>query len=345
MKKKRDNGVIVGIFIFLALFVFVISVFTIGSRKGMFKESMTLNAYFGSVDGVRKGAYVRLSGVEVGIVNAIEITNNNNIKLELKIDKELSRFIRKNSEASIQLEGLVGDKYVAITYGTFDSDPLMDKDTIKTKEPFSLGAILQRAQESVDNATQVTEELSVIFKKVNSGKGTIGKLINDETMYTNLNSATSYVDTTLREAALQLKNMSGSYSKISGSIEKVVVGADSAITTIKTIMDRVKGGEGTIWALFTKNDLYDSLLSVVGTTLKTLDEAKIGASKFAENMEALKHNFLFKGYFEDRGYWDKVTFEKEIDAKIKYLKEKEIEIKKLEVELNKKEKEIKKQIN
>jgi phospholipid/cholesterol/gamma-HCH transport system substrate-binding protein len=311
----------------------------------MFKESISLQAYFNSVDGIRKGAYVRLSGVEVGTVNSIEITNSNKVKLELKIDKEQSRFIRKNSEASIQLEGLVGDKYVALTYGTFDSDALLNQDTIKTKEPFSFGAILQKAQESVDNAASVTRELSNIFAKVNKGKGTIGKLLNDDEMYYNLNSATSYVDTTLREAALQFKQMSLSYSKISTSIEKVVIGADSAITTINDIMERVKSGRGTIWALFTKNDLYDSLLKVVSTSLKTLDEAKTGASKFAENMEALKHNFLFKGYFEDRGYWDKTVFEKELDTKIKLLKDKEIEIKKLEEELNKKEKEIKKQIN
>ena len=343
MKKKRDNGIIVGIFIFLALFVFVIAVFTIGSRKGMFKESITLNAYFGTVDGVRKGAYVRLSGVEVGIVNSIEITNNNNVKLELKIDREHLRFLRKNSEASIQLEGLVGDKYVAVTYGTFNADPLLDKDTIKTKEPFSLGAILQRAQETVDNAATFTNELGNIFTKVNKGKGTIGKLLNDDEMYFNLNSATSYVDTTLREAALQFKQMSLSYTKISTSIEKVVTGADTAIMTIQNIMDKVKEGKGTIWALFTKQDLYDSIMKITNHALVTMEEARLGASKFAENMEALKHNFLFKGYFEDRGYWDKVTFEKELDKKIQYIKEKELEIKRLEEELNKKAKEISKE--
>ncbi len=345
MKKKSDNGIIVGLFIFLALFTFVIAVFTIGGRKGMFKESISLQAYFNSVDGIRKGAYVRLSGVEVGIVNSIEITNNNKVKLELKIDKEQARFVRKNSEASIQLEGLVGDKYVALSYGTFDADPLLDRDTIKTLEPFSLGAILQKAQQSVDNAATFTTELSEIFAKVNKGNGTLGKLLNDDAMYKNLNSATSYVDTTLREAALQFKQISQSYTRLSGSIENVVSGADSAIGTIKDIMDRVKGGKGTIWALFTKQDLYDSLMTVITSTLSTLDEAKIGVNKFSENMEALKHNFLFKGYFEDRGYWDKEAYEKEIDAKIKYMKAKELEIKKLQEELLKKEKEIKKQIN
>ncbi len=345
MSRKKDNGVIVGLFIFLALFVFVIAVFTIGGRKGMFKDSVTLQAYFNTVDGIRKGAYVRLSGVEIGIVNSIEITNNNKVKLELKIDKDLSRFIRKNSEASIQLEGLVGDKYVSLSYGTFDADPLLDQDTIKTLEPFSLGAILQRAQESVDNAALFTKELGDIFGKVNKGKGTIGKLVNDDEMYYNLNSATSYVDTTLREAAMQFKRISESYTRLSGSIEKVVSGADSAITTIKNIMGKVEDGEGTIWALFTKRDLYDSLMTIIKYTTITLDEAKSGVSKFSENMEALKHNFLFKGYFEDRGYWDKAAFETEIDKKLRHLKEKEFEIKRLEEELLKKEKEIKKQIN
>jgi phospholipid/cholesterol/gamma-HCH transport system substrate-binding protein len=342
MKKKKDNGIIVGIFIFLALFIFVIAVFTIGGRKGMFKESLTLYANFNTVDGIRKGAYVRLSGVEIGTVNSIEITSQGKVKLILKVDKELSRFIRKNSEASIQLEGLVGDKYVSITYGSFDYDPILDGDTIKTVEPFSLGAILQKAQESVDNAAIFTNELSQIFAKVNRGHGTLGKLLNDDQMYKSLNSAVNYVDTTLHEAAIQFKLSSESYAKLSGSIEKVVSGADSAITIIKDIMSRVQSGKGTIWALFTKQDLYDSLMIAIKYTLLTLEDARVGVSKFSENMEALKHNFLFKGYFENRGYWDRAAFEKQIDEKIQYLKNKEEEIKKLQKELFEKEKELKK---
>jgi phospholipid/cholesterol/gamma-HCH transport system substrate-binding protein len=309
----------------------------------MFKENMTLNAYFKSSDGVRRGALVKLSGVEIGSVNLVTITLDNNVKIEIKVDKEYSQFLKKDSEASIQVEGIMGDKFISISPGTPQSGLLEENDNINTVEPFNIGTIVQQAQASIDNIASLTEELKIIFESVRAGKGTIGKLITDESMYYNLNSATSYVDTTLREAAAQLRDMSASYTGIITSIDNLVGGADSVITTVNTIMSRIKEGEGTIWALFTKNDLHDSLLRAVGSAVQTLDMAKLGVGKFAENMEALKHNFLFKSYFENRGYWDKADFEKEIDSRLQYLKEREALIKKLEQELLEKEKDIRKQ--
>jgi phospholipid/cholesterol/gamma-HCH transport system substrate-binding protein len=344
MKSKKFNSVWIGLFILMALLAFIAAIFVVGNRRGMFKENMTLNAYFKSSDGVRRGALVKLSGIEIGSVNLVAITPDNNVKIELKVDKEYSQFLRKDSEASIEVEGIMGDKFIAISPGTSQFALLQENDNMSTIEPFSIGTIIQQAQATIDNVEALTEELRLIFEDVRAGKGTIGKLVTDESMYYNLNSATSYVDTTLREAAAQLKNISNSYTGIITSIDNVVGGADSVITTVNTIMSRIKEGEGTIWALFTKNDLHDSLLRAVGSAVQTLDMAGLGVEKFAENMEALKHNFLFKGYFENRGYWDKADFEKEIDNKLQYLKEREALIKKLEQELLEKEKEIKQQI-
>ena len=344
MKSKKNNSVWIGLFIFIALFGFVVAVFVVGNRTGMFRENMTLNAYFKSSDGVRRGGLVKLSGVDIGSVSSVSITANNDVKIELQIDKVYSKFLRKDSEASIEVEGIMGDKFIAISPGTSQYELLQERDNIKTIEPFNIGTIIKQAQASIDNINVLTEDLKIIFEGVRAGKGTVGKLITDETMYDNLNSATRYVDTTLREAAVQLRAISDSYTGIITSIDNVVSGADSVITMVGTIMSRIREGEGTIWALFTKNDLHDSLLRAVGSAVETLELAQVGVTRFAENMEALKHNFLFKGYFENRGYWDKVDFEKEIDDKLQYLKEREALIKKLEQELLEKEKEIKKQI-
>jgi phospholipid/cholesterol/gamma-HCH transport system substrate-binding protein len=344
MKNKSNNSVWIGLFIFIALLGFVFAIFVIGNRRGMFKENMTLNAYFNSSDGVRRGALVKLLGVEIGTVNSVDITINNNVKIGLKIDKDYSQFLKKDSEASIEVEGIMGDKFISISPGTTQSELLKENDSINTVEPFNIGSIIKQAQTSINNVTALTEDLRMIFENVRSGRGTIGKLINDEAMYNNLNLATSYVDTTLREAAAQLRNISASYTGIISSIDNVVTGADSVITAVNTIMSRIKEGEGTIWALFTKNDLHDSLLRAIGSVAETMEIATLGVGKFAENMEALKHNFLFKSYFENRGYWDKAEFEREIDNKLQYLKEREALIKKLEQELLEKEKEIRKQI-
>ena len=344
MKNKKNRSVWIGLFIFIALLGFVIAIFAVGNRRGMFKENITLNAYFKSSDGLRRGALVRLSGVEIGNVSSVTITTDNNVKIELKIDKEYFQFLKEDSEATIEVEGIMGDKFIAISAGTPHSKSIEENGNINTIEPFNIGTIVKQAQASIDNVEALTEELRMIFEDVRSGKGTIGKLVTDETMYYNLSSAVSYVDTTLREAATQLVEISASYTGIISSIDNLVSGADSVVTTVNIIMSRIREGEGTIWALFTKNDLHDSLLRAVGSAVETLESAKLGVGKFAENMEALKHNFLFKGYFENRGYWDKAEFEQEIDNKLQYLKEREALIKKLEQELLEKEKEIKNQI-
>jgi phospholipid/cholesterol/gamma-HCH transport system substrate-binding protein len=340
-RKKKEHGLLVGIFIFLGLVILVIAIFTIGEKEGLFSENISISANFETIEGIRRGAPVRLSGVDVGIVTDILITKENKVNLSLRINKEFQKFIRKNAEASVELEGIVGVKYVAITYGTQDADIISNGDLIKSKEPFSLGKILQSAQTSVDNFEQLTKDFSSIINKVNRGKGTIGKLINDETMYSVLLSASEYVDTTVRSAALQLDQMSKSYLKLTNSIDRIVSGVDSTVYNINNIVNKIKYGEGTVWALFTRQDIYDSLLAMINNSIETVREAKMGASRFAENMEALKHNFFFKGYFEDRGYWDKAEFEKTLDQKIEYMKKKEEELNKKEKELIKKEEEIK----
>jgi phospholipid/cholesterol/gamma-HCH transport system substrate-binding protein len=340
--KKKGSVLLLGFFIFLALFILVIAVFTIGNKEGLFRDNIIIYANFNSVEGIRRGATIRLSGVDIGVVTDIQITNDNKVNITMKINKDYQKFIHKTSEASIELEGLVGGKYVSLNYGTGPSENVENGDVIKTKDPFSLGKIMQEAQISVDNAAEMTKNLSMIFAKVNAGKGTIGKLVNDTKIYDVLLSATGYIDTTVRRAADQLGKMSSGYLNLTQSIDRIMNGVDSTVYNISNIINKVKYGEGTVWALFTRRDVYDSLLMVIKNTVETVQEAKLGASRFAENMEALKHNFLFKGYFEDRGYWDKVEFEKNLDLKIIEIKEREDALKKKEKELLEKEEEIKK---
>jgi phospholipid/cholesterol/gamma-HCH transport system substrate-binding protein len=340
--KKKGNGLLLGFFIFLALLILVIAVFTIGNKEGLFRDNIFIYANFSTVEGIRRGAPIRLSGVDVGVVTDIQITTENKVNISMKINKDYQKFIHKSSEASVELEGLVGGKYISLNYGSSPSEIVQNGDIIKTKEPFSLGKILQEAQISVDNAAQITKDLSMIFYKVNAGKGTIGKLVNDTRIYDVLLSATGYIDTTVRRAADQLGKMSAGYLSLTQSIDRIMNGVDSTVYNINNIINKVKYGEGTVWALFTRRDVYDSLLMVIKNSVETVKEAKLGASRFAENMEALKHNFLFKGYFEDRGYWDKAEFERNLDLKIMEIKERETALIKKEKELLEKEKEIKK---
>jgi phospholipid/cholesterol/gamma-HCH transport system substrate-binding protein len=109
----------------------------------------------------------------------------------------------------------------------------------------------------------------------------------------------------------ELSAVSHSISGLSGTIGDIANKADTVATRVNGMVYKLNRGEGTIGALLSERTIYDSLLFVVHNAIALTEEAKAGAGKFDEDMEALKHNFFFKGYFEDRGYWDKADYEKE----------------------------------
>lgn len=145
------------------------------------------------------------------------------------------------------------------------------------------------------------------------GHGTLGKLIASDDIYKNLEHMSSRADSGL---TTQLNNI----ERLSGSVQDVVQKADTLLTNANAVVAKVNNGSGTIGALLNERTIYDSLLLGVHNAVQATDEAKVGARRFAENMNALKRNWFFKGYFEDRGYWDEAEYEKELDRKIDSLK-------------------------
>jgi phospholipid/cholesterol/gamma-HCH transport system substrate-binding protein len=325
---SKASGVRLGIFIFLAVAALIVGIFVVGSTKGLFKSAFTVITYFETVEGLRAGAAVRLSGVDVGNVDDVSISaKNNKVQVVLKLRSEIKDFIKTDSQASIETEGLEGES-------------VKDGDIIKSKEPFRLAVVLEEAQGTIANIRSITGDFEQMLAKVNSGKGTLGKLVNDPSVYRDLQRTTAAADSGLRAATEQFTTLSKLTAGMAGSVTSLVSRVDSVILGFKDVVDRVNAGEGAVGALLSDKRLYDSVLVVVSDAVGMMRDARIGASRFAENMEALKHNWLLRGYFEDRGYWDKEQYEKGLDAKLDSLKRKEEELKTLEERLRKKEEEL-----
>jgi phospholipid/cholesterol/gamma-HCH transport system substrate-binding protein len=176
---------------------------------------------------------------------------------------------------------------------------------------------------------------------VNAGHGTLGKLITDEDVYNALKRATAQADSSLRKTAEEFANIPKFISGVSENlygvtrnVEKLLFDVDSTVVNVRDIVGKINKGEGTLGALVVERNIYDSLMVIVRKGISMAEAARDGADRFDENMEALRHNWFFKGYFEDRGYWDKAEYEKELDSKI-------AELKKLEEKLNKQSEELK----
>jgi phospholipid/cholesterol/gamma-HCH transport system substrate-binding protein len=180
-----------GLFIAGGLALFVFAIFIIGKQKNLFNPVFELYATFKNISGLQVGNTIRFSGISVGTVDDINIVNDSTIKVDMLIRKELMPFIKSDCIATIGSEGLIGDRLVIITHGSPDSPLVKEGQQLATVEPVEMDAIMGSLKVTAGNAEYISAQLAEIVFNINSGKGTIGRLIQDTTIAENL-SETMY---------------------------------------------------------------------------------------------------------------------------------------------------------
>lgn len=318
---KHLEGAKLGLFIFIGTVLLVIAIFFVGSKDSLFTNNIHIKAFFDNVEGLRSGAAVRLNGLNVGSVSDIKLMQREQYRVEvtLRINKSVKDFIRLDSKAAIETEGIIGSKIVIITPGTDVNPAIEDGGIIMSQTPVNMTQIIAETQNIMAYMKDLTKEFADVFQKVNKGEGTIGKLVNDDELYFEVIKIVQSADTSLVTMVNRLDRMTGFIIGLGSGIEDIVKNVDSAAIDIRNLASRIENGEGALGALIADESVYDSIKSIVSNLTKTTTATKEGTQSFAENMEALKHNWLFKSYFEERGYWDKEDYEKELDQKIKEL--------------------------
>jgi phospholipid/cholesterol/gamma-HCH transport system substrate-binding protein len=322
---KKTSAVKLGVFIFIGLLFFVLGIFLIGDKEALFRSTFNVKAYFKDIQGLRSGSIVRLSGIDVGSVDEVRIVNDTTGRVEVTMNliEDIKRFIRTDTRASIETEGLVGNKVVVLQIGSNTSDAVGEGGTIQAKEPVSFAAVIEETQGIMEYTKNITRDLSEIVARVNRGEGSIGKLLVDEELYTNATQLTRRADQSLMAITDELKGLTDLFNDLGTGVQKVVGNVDSVITEVDGLIKDVKKGKGLVGQLFVDGSNLDSAVtSTLSNVEKTSADARLAASKLAENMEALKHNWLFKSYFEERGYWDKAENEDYFDGVIKQLNDK-----------------------
>jgi phospholipid/cholesterol/gamma-HCH transport system substrate-binding protein len=235
-----------GAFIVVTLAILVTGVFIIGGKRYLFSSTYQVKAQFDNVVGLDAGADVRVGGVHSGTVRNILLPHKPGEKVTVVMDlgNSTHEIIKQDSVATIETEGLLGNQFLAISFGSAQSRDVTDGETIASLPPLEMADLLQKAsglldgsQETIQNATKLTANLNSISAKINTGQGTAGALVNDKQLYTNLEQTST---------AMQA----------------------------------------------------------------TMTQAQAGVTDFQENMEAMKHNFLLRGYFKSRGYEDSAELAK-----------------------------------
>lgn len=184
--KSANFKVRLGLFISVGILLFFLAIFFIGRQKNLFDPVFQLTTTFQNVSGLQVGNTVRFSGINVGTVDNIRIVNDTTVRVDMLIKKEVQQFIKSDSEAGIGSEGIIGDRVVVLSSGSTSGKEVRDGQVIASTEPTETDAIISSLSITADNAAVATDQITDILSKINSGKGTLGRLIQDTVMAQNI---------------------------------------------------------------------------------------------------------------------------------------------------------------
>lgn len=320
MDQKNKRAVIVGIFVFIALVIFVLGVMTLGGQKSLFNKGAAINAYFDEVNGLTAGNNVRYAGVKVGTVQGINFDKSGRVKVEMNISKDYLYVIKKDAKAKVGSDGFIGNKLVVI-YGGGSSSPVVeDGSTLAVESSPGMEEMMAMLQENNKNLLSITANFKTLSEGMIAGKGTVGKLLNDEGLFTDLQSSVG----TIKAAAANAQQMLAGVSAYTSQLNRKGSLANDLITDT-IVFSRLRSTVRQIDALSEKaNDVIVGLnkaseniqqklsdnSSAVGLLLNdkqtasdlrtTLKYLSTSTQKLDENMEALQHNFLLRGFFRKK---------------------------------------------
>ena len=201
MKATSSQKIKIGVFTFIGIAILVLVIFFIGNQKNLFSSTFQVSGTFKNVNGLQIGNNVRFAGINVGVVEDINIVTDSSVKVDLTLNNNVKKFIKRDSKLSIGSDGLMGDKLVVIAPGGLTStQPIADGGQLAAINPVDVDKIIAKLTKVADNAATLTEGLSDIVTKVNSGKGSIGRLLNSDKLSRDLEG-------TVRQAKTTIKNV------------------------------------------------------------------------------------------------------------------------------------------
>jgi phospholipid/cholesterol/gamma-HCH transport system substrate-binding protein len=300
-----------GAFVVVGALLFTAALFMIGERRMLFVDRFTLFTEFRSLGQLEVGAIVRVGGLDAGEVTDIIVpaSPDRPFRVRMEVREDLHQLIRTDSVATTQTEGLVGAIFVNIGTGTAQAPQVATSGTIPSREPFLISDLLTQASGSIAlvtetvemlrgdveravqslaltaeqahalveeirpdivamarNGSRISTETQQIMTAINEGRGTIGKLVQDDTLY---------------QRARQ----------IADEAQAVMVNVRQASDEARQAIADFRSPEG-------------AALGLMGDMRATLTQAREATADLADNMEAMKRNFLLRGFFNRRGYYD-----------------------------------------
>ncbi|WP_281322318.1 MlaD family protein [Flavobacterium aestivum] len=313
MEKTASEKIKLAIFVLIGLTLFVLVVYFVGSKQKMFGKTEHLTAIFDNVNGLQLGNNVRYSGINVGTVRGIEMINDSTISVDMVIDESIFPHIKKNAVATIGSDGLVGSKVININPGKGNQPSIEPGDIIKSSERIRTDDLMKTLNVTNKNAALLTADLLKITKEITQGEGTLGALVNDTIMASDMKQTMNNLKMTSKGTTETVNNLNKIVVSLSDKnsvigvlndpavakkIKAIVENLDQssqeinkAVTNLNGAISNIKNGKGAINYL--SND--PNLVKKIDSTVTNLNKATLLLN---EDLEAMKHNFLLRGYFK-----------------------------------------------
>lgn len=318
MKKQQAESVKLGSFVLTGLLLLIITLYIIGKNKGLFSDSFELKTHFRAVNGLVTGNNVRFAGIDVGVVKSVVFLNDTVIEVSMDIETKMRNIIRSNALTHLGTDGLIGNRVLNIMPARGAAAPTAkDGDLLPSKEEISTDAMLETLHQTNKNIAVISEELRIAVHRIGSS-AQLTALLEDPSLMRNLKASLTHLHETTEKSATLMANAIQTLdwaTKGDGTLAtlltdtSLIYNIEQAVLKIKTVEDSAEklaqninevvatvdkdfnSGKGTVNALMRDSTMTTNLRN-------TLINVEKGTAAFNENMEALKHNFLFRKYFK-----------------------------------------------
>jgi phospholipid/cholesterol/gamma-HCH transport system substrate-binding protein len=313
---ENKRSIIVGIFVFLGIGVFVLGILTLGGSQKTFVKSIHINAIFNDVAGLKKGNNVWFSGVKVGTIKNINFTGPGQVDVIMSVDASTQQYIHNNAGVRISSDGLIGNKIIVIDGGSPQAPVIKDGDVLQSEKLLSTDDVMKTLQQNNQNLLAITTDFKQLSKQILAGKGTVGTLLADSSMGMQLKQTMRNLQAATQSAAkmaVSLNSFSNKMNTKGGFADNLLTDTitfnriRASVVRLKEAADNATILTDNLNKASNKLNTTDNALGVllndpkaavkVQSTLNYLQQSSV---KLNDDLEAVQHNFLLKGFFKKR---------------------------------------------
>lgn len=307
---------LLGLFVVIGVGLLVLAVFTVGSRQQAFTRTVFVHVVFDDAEGLQSGNNVWLSGVKVGTVRGLLLKEDNRVEVELSIGRTEFSHLYKDAGAKIGSDGLIGNRIVVLNGGSPAAGRLSENDLIHGERTLSTENMLATLQENNKNLLSITSQVKVIASKINEGKGTIGRLLNDKGMAEGLRRSV----TGLQKAADNTRQLTERLNAFAGQLDtgeglvhqlttdttlfrqlrETIAALRAASSDIGAAAGNVRLGSHSLTDPQTPAGVLLTNDTVAADLRATASHLRSSSEKLDDDLLALQHNFLLRGFFRKR---------------------------------------------